>query len=101
MNPSIEFFHFRTIPALVVVALLAGVVGAVAPVLLLIAAAALLVAALKSLFVPGYLGLGKISLPVGRIDALIWISLVPIFALMALAMMHGLPPTAYLIAKPS
>ena len=35
-------------------------------------------------------------MPVGRLDALLWLSVVPIIFLMGLALQNGMPPDAYL-----
>jgi hypothetical protein len=96
MNQPIELFHFRTLAALVIVSLLGGFFGAFVPFLMVVLAAAITMLALKSIISPAYLGSGRFALPIGRLDALLWLSVAPVFALVGLAMMHGLPPTAYL-----
>lgn len=98
---EIEFdFHFRTVIIIIVFAFVSGFIGFFLPIIEVILSAAVIITAIKCIFSPQWIFRGRLSIPVGTFDAFAWISIAPILLLMGFAMLHGLPPTSYILTHP-
>ncbi len=96
-----HLFHFRTVPLLLVFGFVLGFVaafgrfGAFATVVLGVGAT---LTALKCLIWPQWVGRGRLAVPVGRLDACVWLSITFIPVLLAMASLLGLPSNYYIDA---
>jgi len=89
-------FHFQTMPAIAGYGLIAGFVGFFLHHWLIHIGWVMALTALGCFIRPRRIGWRRLSVPVGRLDALVWLQVARIFLLEGLAMQHGLPPDAYL-----
>lgn len=91
-----HLFHFRTIPLLLIAAAILGFIGGIIPFLMVVLGVGMILTALKCLVWPQRVGRGRMSIPIGHLDALVWLSVVPILVLIGLAVVQGHSPTYYL-----